>query len=91
MHGKATPYVDTQVRILSWLQSLIVDWHIPSVLKYKQKSLKQYMLNSQVAEGIEVTRSLVDAHIHTGMTQYCITVSYKFESCSGYKKNEGIV
>ena len=36
---------------------------------------------SQVAEGIEVTRSLVDAHIHTGMTQYCITVSYKFESC----------
>ena len=39
---------------------------------------------SQVAEGIEVTRSLVDAHIHTGMTQYCITVSYRFESCPDY-------
>ena len=37
-----------------------------------------------MAEGIEVTRSLVDAHIHTGMIQYCITVSYKFESCPDY-------
>ena len=45
----------------------------------------------QVVEWIGETRSLINTHIHTGMTRYCITGSCKFESCPGHQLKMGMI